>query len=440
MLAQQGDTEQAIQAYERAVEVLQPIQHFLTTGYRQPIADFSSAVHPVYYELAKLLLQKAEDVSAQEEQELLKQTRVWLEQLKVAELQNALQDECLLKNENTQLTSLDKVMEADNETAMLYPVALDDHLVLLLNRGENIERVDVEVNHQDFFAAAKELQALLPLRLHNRFRQPAKALYNWLIRPIEPLLADIKTLVIVPEGDLRKIPLSTLYDGEHFLIEKYALSVAPSLHTYKPHSIDWQQAQMLMLGLSEAVQDYPALPSVPKELNSLKEIVGATTQITNQDYAVQRLQAEMQKTPYSIVHFATHGEFGGHQEDTYLLTYDGKMHMDTLNQVLSIGRYNEQPIELLTLSACKTAVGDDRAALGLAGVALKAGARSALASLWFVDDEATYETITEFYRQLRHQNLSKAKALQAAQVKMLQQKRYAHPVCWAPFVLIGNWL
>jgi len=110
--------------------------------------------------------------------------------------------------------------------------------------------------------------------------------------------------------------------------------------------------------------------------------------------------------------------------------------------VLGTGCYREQPIELLTLSVCKTAVGDDRAALGLAGVAvaLKAGARSALASLWFVDDEATYLTITEFYRQLRQQGLPKAQALQAAQVNMLKQKRYAHPAYWSPFVLIGNWL
>jgi CHAT domain-containing protein len=94
----------------------------------------------------------------------------------------------------------------------------------------------------------------------------------------------------------------------------------------------------------------------------------------------------------------------------------------------------------LTLSACQTAVGDDQAALGLAGIALKAGARSALASLWFVEDEATTQLISEFYRQLHHHQLPKAKALQNAQKQLLSQSRYRHPALWASFLLIGNWL
>lgn len=97
-------------------------------------------------------------------------------------------------------------------------------------------------------------------------------------------------------------------------------------------------------------------------------------------------------------------------------------------------------MELLTLSACQTAAGDDRAALGLAGVAVKAGARSALATLWFINDQATALLITEFYHQLRDPDLSKAKALQRAQLILLNDRRYQHPGYWSPFLLIGNWL
>ena len=92
------------------------------------------------------------------------------------------------------------------------------------------------------------------------------------------------------------------------------------------------------------------------------------------------------------------------------------------------------------LSACQTAAGDDRAALGLAGLALKAGARSALATLWFVSDEASGTLAVEFYRQLRAGAPSKARALQAAQRGMIADPLLGHPAYWAPFLLIGNWL
>lgn len=97
-------------------------------------------------------------------------------------------------------------------------------------------------------------------------------------------------------------------------------------------------------------------------------------------------------------------------------------------------------MELLTLSACQTATGDDRAALGLAGLALKAGARSAVASLWFINDQASGALVMDFYRALASGRLSKAKALQAAQRAMIADPLLGHPAYWAPFLLIGNWL
>jgi CHAT domain-containing protein len=99
-----------------------------------------------------------------------------------------------------------------------------------------------------------------------------------------------------------------------------------------------------------------------------------------------------------------------------------------------------QPLELLSLSACQTAAGDDRAALGLAGIAIKAGARSALATLWFVNDEASSALVVEFYRQLKNPSMSKAMALRQAQLKVLENPEYQHPIFWAPFLLLNNWL
>ena len=124
-----------------------------------------------------------------------------------------------------------------------------------------------------------------------------------------------------------------------------------------------------------------------------------------------------------------------------MLTYDGKLTLDNLEALIRPSQYRGKPVELLVLSACQTAAGDDRAALGLAGVAVKAGARSALASLWSVNDQSTSALITEVYHQLReHPTISKARALQAAQIKLLDDRRYRHPCYWAPYLLIGNWL
>jgi CHAT domain-containing protein len=140
------------------------------------------------------------------------------------------------------------------------------------------------------------------------------------------------------------------------------------------------------------------------------------------------------------VHLATHGEFSRKGGESYVLTYDGRLDMDDLQQFMSMTTFREQPIELLTLSACQTAAGDDRAALGLAGIAVKAGARSALATLWFINDQASAVLVSEFYSQLQDPSLSKVKALQQAQLKLLEDPRYSHPIYWSPFLLIGNWL
>ena len=114
--------------------------------------------------------------------------------------------------------------------------------------------------------------------------------------------------------------------------------------------------------------------------------------------------------------------------------------MNRLENLLQLSQSRDKPVELLTLSACQTAVGDERAALGLAGIAIKAGVRSALASLWFVNDEATSQLVIEFYKQLQNPALSKAQALQNAQKKLAAQRNFRHPAFWAPFLLIGNWL
>lgn len=140
------------------------------------------------------------------------------------------------------------------------------------------------------------------------------------------------------------------------------------------------------------------------------------------------------------MHIATHGVIEADVRDSFLLTWDGRLTMDDLEQTLNPSRYRDRGIDLLTLSACQTAVGDERAALGLGGIALKAGASSALATLWSISDEATSRLIADFYRRLKEGGTGKAEALRQAQRQLLAQPRYRHPGYWAPFLLIGNWM
>lgn len=444
----------AIAAYRRATQVLQPIQDSLTTGYRSPPENFGEAVRPVYYELADLLLHKAAQHQGESRQALLREAMDTLEGVNVAEMRDYFQGECnealqsrqvepaAPDSETLQPRRVDLAVAAP-DSAVLYPIPLDERLVLLVNQGDTIYQVEVPVSRSEVESVARGFYSAVQNRANNRFMYGARDLYEYLIRPVVAKLraAQISTLVVVSDGVLRLIPFGAFHDGERFLVEEFALATTPGLSLTDPEPIRWQSARMLLVGLSEGVQGYSPLPGVPKELQNIRAIAGQQVQrqLLNRDYTAATLEEALAKTPYSIVHLATHGEFGRDPAYTYLLTYEEKLHMDRLEEIIGLG--GDTPVELLTLSACKTAAGDDRAALGLAGVALKAGARSALASLWFVDDEAASLLVTEFYRLLLEKpGTSKAKALQGAQQKLIGQLRYRHPAYWGPFLLIGNWL
>jgi len=142
--------------------------------------------------------------------------------------------------------------------------------------------------------------------------------------------------------------------------------------------------------------------------------------------------------PYKIAYFSTHGKFENNPKDSFLLTYDGELDMDDLKGFVSIHQFRT-PVELLTFGACETAAGNELAALGLAGVAVKTGAKSAVGTLWKVPEKSTAQLMARFFCELCDDpTLSKAKALQNAQEWLLDEYR-AYPFHWAPFLLIGNW-
>ncbi|MDD2815929.1 MAG: CHAT domain-containing protein [Thiotrichaceae bacterium] len=427
----QQHIDEAIAAYRQAVGSLQPIRQELTIGYRNTSQSFRDTVGPVYFELADLLLQRAKQAS--DKTASLLEARDTIERLKTAELQDYFKDECLASPSKIDAAPLEK-------TAVLYPILLPDRIELLLHLPNGLQQVSVEISGQRLREEVNEFRFELETRDTNAFISYAQRLYGWLIAPLDKMLIEqkIDTLVIVPDGVLRTIPLAALHDGKNFLIQKYALVSTPGLTLTDFKPLNGQASKILIGGLAEGVQGYVELASVREEVKLVGHWFGqSATILMDQQFTSDKFSAALENTRYNLVHIASHGQFDGDPQKTFLLTYDDKLVMSRLEKLFRLRR---EPVDLLTLSACQTAVGDDQAALGLAGVALKAGVRSALATLWFIDDQATAELIGEFYRQLQQEHVSKAKALQNAQKRLLAQPRYQHPAFWSPFLLIGNWL
>ncbi|MCU0808747.1 MAG: CHAT domain-containing protein [Candidatus Contendobacter sp.] len=438
LLKAQGDRDGAIVAYQQAVANLQIIRQDFTLDRTQGARSFRASVGDAFTELADLLLQRAPQQSSSAAREAdLMAARDTMEALKTAEVRDYFQDECVATLQSRTI-ALDR---PPPQTAILYPILLPNRLELLLKSPRGIQQFTVRVDREAFTSAVREFRRYLEKRTSREYLPPAQQLYGWLIRPLQSELdaEQIETLVIVPDGPLRTIPMAALHDGQRFLIRRYAIATTPGLTLTDLRPIPRQKIQPLLNGLTEAVQGFPSLEYVRKELAAIHAAYGGKV-LENEDFRLARMQQELKETPYSIIHIASHGQFASDVRNTFLLTFDDKMTMDRLERFMSLSQYRDQSVELLTLSACQTAAGDDRAALGLAGVAVKAGARSAVATLWFINDQASSQLVTEFYRQLQNPEISKAQALQQAQLMLVNDRRYQHPGYWSPFLLIGNWL
>jgi len=441
ILAASGDVEHASIAYSNAIDSLQNIRHDLSFGYGNQASSgtFRESVGPVYYEAADLLLRQAEkEPDHDREQSLLRQARQTVEMLKSAELEDYFQDSCfnILKSRSRTIDTVDP------HTAVIYLIPLTDRTEILVGTSTGLRQFKAPVGSDQLFSEVRLFRQRLEDRTTQRYLINARRIYDWVIRPIEPTLAasGIDTLVFVPDGELRTIPMSALFDGKSYLIARYSVAITPGLTLMDPRPVTRGNVVVLAAGLSQAVDGFPSLPYVPDELKSVQNLYGGQI-LLNEQFDEARLRQELIDHNFTIVHIASHAEFGNDARHTFLLAYDKKLSLDELESIVQPSLYRTTPIELLTLSACQTAAGDDRAALGLAGIAIKAGARSAVATLWSVNDQASSQLITDFYTLLHQDSsLSKAKAMQMAQLKLIHDQRYRHPAYWSPYLVIGNWL
>ncbi|WP_254174612.1 CHAT domain-containing protein [Planktothrix pseudagardhii] len=431
LLKQQNQKDQAIAAYTEAVNTLKFLRKDLVAINQDVQFSFRESVEPVYRELVDLILQSPTPDN-------LKTARELIESLQLAELDNFFQEACLDQEIKPQ-----EIDQIDPNAAIIYPIILANRLEVILSiPGQPLRHYSTEISQQQVETTIRQLRlSFQPIFSTKERLELSQTVYNWLIRPAEADLknSSIKTLVFVLDGSLRNVPMAALYDSKNYLVQNYNLALTPGLQLLASQSLKRNQLKALTVGLSEARQGFSALPAVASELEKIEAEV-PTKVLLNQQFTREAVQQQIQETPFPIVHLATHGQFSSKAEDTFLLTWDSRINVKDLDDFLSRRQRGEQnPVELLVLSACETATGDQRAALGLAGVAVRSGARSTLATLWQVNDTSTASLMAEFYQELTQQQISKAEALRQAQLKLLQQPKYQDPYYWAPFVLVGNW-
>ncbi|HEY9660543.1 MAG TPA: CHAT domain-containing protein, partial [Allocoleopsis sp.] len=446
----------AITAYSNAIDTLQSIRRDLVAVTAEEQLSFQETIEPIYRQLVTLLLQSPD-------RQTLNTARNVIESLQLAELDNFFREACL--NGNPAL-----IDQVDQTAAVIYPIILPDQLAVIVSLPQSASQSDVQqptltyytvpVSQEELEATVKLLRDSLDQPNDSRFLPPAQQLYNWLIKPIQDQLevSSVNTLVFVPDGVLRNIPMSVLHDGQQYLIEKsYNIALTPGLQLLSTQPLAQEQLQSALLaGITESRPGFSALPNVVNELTQIQAEIPNTTILLDQgissrvpelevDRAFTRsnFQAAIEATPFPIVHLATHGQFSSKIEDTFILTEDGRLSISDLRGALQTTAVRQDGVlELLVLSACETATGDQQAALGLAGVAVRAGARSTVATLWQVNDASSSMFMGEFYRQLsniRALKMTKSEALRQAQLTLLADPDYQYPYFWAAYVLIGNW-
>ncbi len=431
LLARQGQSEAALVAYRQALTLLQSNRQRLA---RLPPAErlsWRQEIEPAYQQMLGLLLAVGGGGRLQEARDVL-------EALRLEELASFLGPE-LVGAKTARLPAIDE------GAAIVYPVVLPDRLLVLAKLpGQPLRAYPQAVAPERVTATLAALRAGLLDPRSQAYLDPAQQLYDWLVRPLLGDLAasSADTLVFIPHGDLQNLPIAALHSGNRFLVEDYALALAPALQLVDPQPLAAVgELSAVLGGLSEARQGFSPLPGVALEVERLQALLARSQVLFNDSFSRDRLAEALTRTPFPIVHLATHGQFGSTPEETFLLVWDERLDLDELTELLqgSLAARRE-PVELLVLSACQTAVGDDRAALGLAGTAIRAGARSTVATLWAVSDEGTTFLMERFYRGLLEESQPRAGALQSAQMAAIASPEYGHPFFWAPFVLMGSWL
>ncbi|PZU96351.1 MAG: hypothetical protein DCE90_09860 [Pseudanabaena sp.] len=367
--------------------------------------------------------------------------------------------------ENTQDLLSTVVQQTGDVAALIYPVLLNDRIEILVippkEKGKPFSRASIATNQEQIETVVTDYRNNLRDVGSNDYLEQSQQLYDWVIRPIKQQLEAMKvdTLVFVMDGGLRVTPPSALHDGKQFLIENYAIASIPALRVTRIEERDRKATRVLAMGLTESVAGFSALPSVDIEIKTIASEVLNGDAFLNEEFTVDNLQTQRQRGIYNILHLGTHAKFvSDTSKDSFIQFWDSRLSLKDIPQL----RFDSPVIDMLALSACQTAVGNN---LGISGLAVESGARSVLASLWEVSDAGTAPLMISFYTAFPDA-VNKAQAMRKAQIELLQGRvsvsdgqilgiegipsiplpvglteiDLKHPFYWSSFILVGNWL
>jgi CHAT domain-containing protein len=464
-----GRDDLALAALARAAEHAHALRSDLPIDLADGRSSYQALLQPLLETYLELQLDAVAAAPSARQPLLLARVRDAVEVLRQAEMQDFLGDRCVVD---------EGALRLEPGVVVLYPILLANRLELLVDNGQGLRRVTLPVPRAEVAAAAVALAAELRER-GDAVRTHARRLHDWLLRPLEAELAGAHTLVVVPDGALRLVPFGALHDGERWLLERIAVTTVTGLTMTdvsrppagrrsalvagiaQPGPVVHKLAASGLLRMAAApahepdedtrsvtraleerevtlLRDRLALPGVRDEVEAVARTLSGRL-LLDDAFTVDAFQGEAAGGDYRIVHIASHGVFGGSAERSFILAFDDLLGINRLQGVLRSEKVQQTPIELLTLSACETAEGNDRAPLGIAGAAIRARAKAVLGTLWPVDDQAARAVMDRFYKTLAAGGGSKAAALRDAQLALLQAARTRHPAYWAPFNLVGNW-
>lgn len=359
------------------------------------------------------------------------------------------------------------------KSALLYVVSLKNQLQLILILANNppIRKVIPEANSDLLRKTAREFRSEVTNRNKlNGYKYSAQKLYQWIIAPLESILEtnNIDALVLSMDSGLRSIPIAALYDGRQFLVEKYSVSIIPSFSLTDTRYFPISNKSILAVGISKSTQGKAPLPAVATEVSLLTNKLWSGQKLLNEQSTIDNFQDLSNQDRFGIIHIATHAEFKpGAIHNSYIQFWNAKLRFDELRELSQKLQWQQDPkVELMVLSACRTALGDKEAELGFAGLTIQTGVKTALGSLWYVSDEGSLALMTKFYEQLKTAPI-KSEALQQAQLAMIkgqvqleeqqlqldeekllplspevgvrQNINLSHPYYWSAFTMIGNW-
>ena len=411
-----------------------------------------------------------------------------LEKMYASEFEGYVEDK--LSIEIKPLSKLQEELEQASKktgsvTFAVYPVIFKNRLEILVippkGVGMPFSRTVNGVSADKILPIVQEFISNLRDPLSNDHLEQGQQLHKWIMESIAPVIdkmaIDAKvlgglpkqgkvtdpfpadpTLVFVMDGSLRTMPVAALHDGRQFLIEKYAVATVPSLRLTRLEERDRKNTRVIAMGLSEEMQGFAPLPAVKVEISNIVSLLQQGRAVLNEGFTVNNLQALRQQDRPSIIHLATHAQFlSDTASGAFIQMWNERLPISRIPKL----RFNDPLVEMLTLSACQTALGQN---LGIAGLAAQSGARSVLASLWTVSDAGTAPLMIKFYEDFKDAP-SKALSLQEAQQALIRgnvrlvngqilgTKRgvvplgrdtlnadLKHPFFWAPFILVGNWL